>query len=231
MTAAPAPTTRTTDDVAKSSVVLIDDHPIVRQGLAQLLNDAPDLNVVAEAATPEEALDVLERAKPDIAIVDVSLQGRSGIELTKEIRERFPQTAVLVLSMHDESLHAERALRAGAKGYIMKQEATDKLLVAIRKVLAGEIYVSDTMASRMLQQVTGARPGQAIRNPLDRLTDREMEVFTMIGQGVGTRDIATKLGLSVKTVEAHREHIKDKLNLDSGRELMRYAMQHVMNGA
>jgi DNA-binding NarL/FixJ family response regulator len=210
-------------------VLLVDDHPIVRQGLAQLINQEPDLLVSAEVATARQALDLLDRpgAAPDIAIVDISLEDRSGIELIKEIRARWPQLPILVLSMHDEALYAERALRAGARGYIMKQEATDRVMTAIRKVLAGEIYVGERIAARLLGQLVSSGGGPSI-SPLRRLSDRELEIFTMIGRGLGTREIASKLFLSIKTVEAHREHIKEKLQLRSGTELMRAAVQYVL---
>jgi DNA-binding NarL/FixJ family response regulator len=208
----------------KRSVLLIDDHPIVRQGLSQLINQEHDLHVVSEAASAREALDAMDRGSPDIAIVDISLDDRSGIELIKDLRARDPNLPVLALSMHDEALYAERALRAGAKGYIMKQEATEKVMGAIRKVLEGQIYVSERMASRLLNQFVSAKPGEE-DSPLGRLSDRELEIFSMIGRGLGTREIANKLYLSIKTVEAHREHIKEKLKLKSGTELMRMAVQ------
>src|SRR3954467_11218073 len=211
----------------KRSVLLIDDHPIVRQGLSQLINQEHDLHVVSEAANAREALDAMERGSPDIAIVDISLDDRSGIELIKDLRARDPNLPVLALSMHDEALYAERALRAGAKGYIMKQEATEKVMGAIRKVLEGQIYVSERMASRLLNQFVSAKPGEE-DSPLGRLSDRELEIFSMIGRGLGTREIAGKLFLSIKTVEAHREHIKEKLKLRSGTELMRLAVQYAL---
>jgi DNA-binding NarL/FixJ family response regulator len=211
----------------KRMVLLIDDHPIVRQGLSQLINQEPDLHVSAEAASAREALDSLEKSRPDVAIVDISLEDRSGIELIKDLRNRDPELPILALSMHDEALYAERALRAGAKGYIMKQEATEQVMNAIRKVLEGQIYVSERMASRLLDQFVGAKPGED-ESPLGRLSDRELEIFSMIGRGLGTREIANKLFLSIKTVEAHREHIKEKLKLKSGTELMRMAVQYAL---
>jgi DNA-binding NarL/FixJ family response regulator len=211
----------------KRMVLLIDDHPIVRQGLSQLINQEPDLHVSSEAASAREALDSLEKSRPDVAIVDISLEDRSGIELIKDLRNRDPELPILALSMHDEALYAERALRAGAKGYIMKQEATEQVMNAIRKVLEGQIYVSERMASRLLDQFVGAKPGED-DSPLGRLSDRELEIFSMIGRGLGTREIANKLFLSIKTVEAHREHIKEKLKLKSGTELMRMAVQYAL---
>jgi DNA-binding NarL/FixJ family response regulator len=211
----------------KRMVLLIDDHPIVRQGLSQLINQEPDLHVSSEAASAREALDSLEKSRPDVAIVDISLEDRSGIELIKDLRNRDPELPILALSLHDEALYAERALRAGAKGYIMKQEATEQVMNAIRKVLEGQIYVSERMASRLLDQFVGAKPGED-DSPLGRLSDRELEIFSMIGRGLGTREIANKLFLSIKTVEAHREHIKEKLKLKSGTELMRMAVQYAL---
>lgn len=219
--------TSESDKPAKRTVLLVDDHPIVRQGLAQLINQEPDLHVAFEAASAKEAVEVLDRTTPDIAIIDVSLDDRSGIELIKDLRAKNEELPILALSMHDEALYAERALRAGARGYIMKQEATEKVMTAIHKVLAGQIYVSEKMAARLLNQFVAAKPGEE-ESPLKRLSDRELEIFSMIGRGLGTREIANKLYLSVKTVEAHREHIKEKLKLRSGTELMRMAVQHVL---
>jgi DNA-binding NarL/FixJ family response regulator len=207
--------------------LLIDDHPIVRQGLSQLVNQQPDLQVCAEAASARDALRAVEKSAPDIAVVDISLDDRSGIELIKDLRARLPSLPILALSMHDESLYAERALRAGAKGYIMKQEAIEKVMSAIRKVLDGQVYLSEKMSARLLDQFVSARPGDG-DSPLGRLSDRELEIFTMIGRGLGTREIANKLYLSIKTIEAHREHIKDKLRLKSGTELMRMAVQYAL---
>lgn len=206
----------------------MDDHPIVRQGLASLIDQQPDLQVCGEASDPQQAMQAVTECRPDIALVDISLGHVSGLELIKDLRSRAPDLPILVLSIHDEGFYAERALRAGAKGYVMKQEATEKVMTAIRKVLAGDVYVSETMAARMLTQFVGAPPSEGDESPIARLSDRELEIFTMIGRGLGTREIATKLFLSVKTVEAHREHIKDKLNLKSGTELMRHAVQYVL---
>lgn len=220
-------TTNTTTSVKKRAVMLVDDHPIVRQGLAELINQEPDLHVTAQAPSAGAALSALDQSTPDVVIVDISLEDRSGIELIKDLRSRKPDLPILALSMHDEALYAERALRAGAKGYIMKQEATDQVMTAIRKVLEGQIYVSERMAGRLLDQFVNTRPGDE-DSPLGRLSDRELEIFGMIGKGMGTRDIANKLFLSVKTIEAHREHIKEKLKLKSGTELMRMAVQHAL---
>jgi DNA-binding NarL/FixJ family response regulator len=205
-------------------VFVVDDHPIVRQGLAQLINQEADLMVCGEAEDARSTLDCLSLTRPDILIVDVSLEGPDGIDLLKEIRARDSRLPVLILSMHDESLYAERALRAGANGYIMKQEATELVLTAIRRILSGEIYVSERMARKMLQQfVSGGGPVR--HSSIDDLTDRELEVFRLVGQGLSTRQIAEKLHLSVKTVETYYAHIKDKLSLKTARELVQYAVE------
>lgn len=208
----------------KARVLLVDDHPIVRQGLAMLINAEPDLMVCGEASTGAEALQLVRTTQPDLVMIDISLEDRSGVELIREIRAMAGELPMLALSMHDESLYAERVLRAGGRGYVMKQEATEKLLTAIRRVLAGEIYLSPRMSTRLLGQLASAAPGGDV-SPISRLTDRELEVFTMIGRGLSTREIAEKLFLSVKTVEAHREHIKEKLGLRSSAELVRHAVQ------
>jgi DNA-binding NarL/FixJ family response regulator len=202
----------------------VDDHPIVRQGLALLINREPDLAVCGDAEEASSGLRLLEELKPNLVIVDLSLNGPDGLELLKNIRTRDPNLPVLILSMLDESLYAERALCAGANGYIMKQEATEKVLVAIRRILGGEIYVSDRMANRMLHRFVGGAPMQA-RSPIAELTDRELEVFRLIGEGHGTRQIAEQLHISVKTVESYQAHIKDKLSLKNSRELLQRAIR------
>jgi DNA-binding NarL/FixJ family response regulator len=207
-------------------VLLVDDHPIVRQGLAQMIDQEADLQVCGQAQGAVEAMEAIGREAPDVAVVDLSLPDGNGIDLVKQIRERWPGLAVLVLSMHDESLHAERALRAGAKGYIMKQEATETVLTAIRRVLHGDTYVSERMAERMLAKLVQGKAASPGGSPLERLSDREFQIFEMIGRGEVPREIAKQLGLSVKTVEAHRERIKEKLDLKSGAELIRLAMSY-----
>jgi DNA-binding NarL/FixJ family response regulator len=210
----------------KTRVFVVDDHPIVRQGLSQLINREPDLTVCGEAEDARTALDRIAPSEADILIVDVSLEGPDGIELLKTIRSRDSKLPVLMLSMHDESLYAERALRAGANGYIMKQEATERVLIAIRQILSGEVYVSDRMAQKMMQQFIH-RSRVANRSSMAELTDRELEVFRLIGQGHGTRQIAEELHLSVKTVESYYAHIKDKLSLRNARELVQHAVQWI----
>ena len=207
----------------KSRVLLVDDHPVIRQGLAALIREEPDLDVCGEASNAREALELIAAQNPEIALVDISLSGPDGIELIKDIKIRYPEVRVLVLSMHDESVYAERALRAGARGYLMKSEPLEKVMEAIRRVLMGEIHVSEQFASRLLHQVVG-QGHVAETSAMDRLSDRELQVFRSIGQGMGIREIAGELYLSVKTIEAHREHIKRKLGLASSGELLRYAI-------
>jgi DNA-binding NarL/FixJ family response regulator len=217
-----------TENPIKKKILVVDDHPIVRQGLALLINREPDLVVCGEAEEAMSAVQTLMSAKPDVLIVDISLSGRDGIDLLKSIRSTHPTLPVLILSMHDESVYAERALRAGANGYIMKQEATENVLVAVRRILTGEIYVSARIANQMLQHyITGS--GSLRDSSIADLSDRELQVFRLIGEGNGTRQIAEKLRLSVKTVESYQAHIKEKLSLRSARELMQRAIQWNMN--
>src|ERR1700691_2362416 len=212
----------------KKRILVVDDHPIVRQGLALLINREPDLVVCGEAEEAMGALHVLASARPDVLIVDISLNGPDVLDLLKSIRTTHPTLPVLILSMHDESIYAERALRAGANGYIMKQEATEKVLVAVRRILAGEVYVSDRIADKMLKHyITGS--GSLRNSSIADLSDRELEVFRLIGEGHGTRQIAEELYLSVKTVESYQAHIKEKLSLRSPRDLMQHAIQWNMN--
>jgi DNA-binding NarL/FixJ family response regulator len=214
--------------VTKKKILVVDDHPIVRQGLALMVNREADLVVCGEAEDASGALLVLASARPDVLIVDISLNGPDGLDLLKNIRTTHPSLPVLILSMHDESIYAERALRAGANGYIMKQEATEKVLVAVRRILSGEIYVSDRIANKMLKHyITGS--GTAKNSSVGDLSDRELEVFRLIGEGHSTRQIAQALHLSVKTVESYQAHIKEKLCLRSARELMQHAIEWNMN--
>lgn len=214
--------------VAKKRILVVDDHPIVREGLALLINRQADLVVCGEAEEATSAMHVLASARPDVLIVDISLNGPDGLDLLKNIRTTHPALPVLILSMHDESIYAERALRAGANGYIMKQEATEKVLVAVRRILNGEIYVSDYIANKMLKHyITGS--GTLRNSSIADLSDRELEVFRLIGEGHGTRQIAEELHLSIKTVESYQAHIKEKLSLHSARQLMQHAIQWNMN--
>lgn len=207
---------------------MVDDHPIVRHGLKKFLSLEADLIVCGEAEDYASAIAAAEKFQPDLAIIDISLKGRDGIDLIKALKAAHPGLGVLVLSMHDETVYAERALRAGARGYIRKQQANRFLMEAIHKVLNGEIYLSENMGAKMLRQFVGGEPVIA-NTPLSRLTDREMEVFQLLGQGKATSDIARDLRLSLKTVEAHRAHIRQKLHLKSGNELMIYAIRWYVN--
>src|SRR5271163_4113255 len=210
--------------VTKKTVFIVDDHPLLRQGLALLINREQDLTVCGEAEEAHTAMREIAAKNPDILIADISLNGPDGLDLLKNLRTLYPNLPVLILSMHDESIYAERALRARANGYIMKQEATEKVLVAVRRILSGDIYLSDRMANKLLHQYIS---GSAVdlRSRLSTLSDRELEVFRLIGEGRSTRQIAEKLHLSVKTVETYQAHIKDKLSLHSGRELVQHAIQ------
>ncbi|HMA92574.1 MAG TPA: response regulator transcription factor [Polyangiaceae bacterium] len=203
-------------------ILIIDDHPLLRKGLSALINQEPDLYVAAEAPDGERGLEILAGNQFDMATVDISLPGSDGIELVKTIKQRHGDLPVLVVSMHDEVLFAERALRAGARGFIMKQEAADCILRAIRRVLEGQIYVSERIATRMLKKLVGG-DNEASACSLDCLSDRELTIFRLIGKGYGTRQIAEELHLSIKTVESHRAHIKEKLEISSGTELVRCA--------
>lgn len=205
---------------------IVDDHPIVRRGLAQLIDQHADLQVTGEAESVDEAVTVLREGDYDLAIVDLSLKGLSGLELIKRLQAEQPDLPVLVLSMYDERFYAERALRAGAKGYIMKQEATEKVIEAIRRVLRGELYLSEQASQRMVRTFIDSDPREST-TPVDRLSDRELEVFQLLGQGYGTREVAEMLHLSIKTIETYRANIKQKLHLQNASELMQRAVQWV----
>jgi DNA-binding NarL/FixJ family response regulator len=205
------------------NVFVVDDHPIVRQGLVQLIEQEPDLKVCGEAADVKEARATLSKIVPDIVILDLSLRDSDGLELVKDIRSKYHQLPVLVLSMHDESIYAERLLSAGANGYIMKQAAADQLLVAVRRVLAGGIYVSERVGASMIERFAVSGRVQSA-NPIDRLSNREIQVLNLIGRGKTTREIAGNLNLSVKTVESHRQRIKKKLNLQTAPQLVQFAV-------
>ena len=208
----------------KKTVFVVDDHPLLRQGLAMLINRESDLMVCGEAEEAPTAMKALAAARPDIVIADISLNGPDGLDLLKNLRILYPDLPVLILSMHDESIYAERALRARANGYIMKQEATEKVLVAVRRILDGEIYLSYRMANKLLQQYMSGQTAET-DSRLTALSDRELEVFRLIGDGLGTRRIAEVLHLSIKTVESYQAHLKEKLSLRTGRELMQHAIQ------
>jgi DNA-binding NarL/FixJ family response regulator len=212
---------------ARKRILIIDDHPMMRDGLRQLIGNEPDLEVVGEADDAPTALEAAEKLKPDIAIVDITLRDCSGLELIKDLQIRAPNIAVLVLSMHDESLYAERVLRAGGRGYIMKQEGGKKIIEGIRRVLSGSAYVSDTISARILDAFSGRSQNQSA---VQSLTDREFEVFQLIGQGLSTSDMADKLHVSVKTIEVHRVNIKTKLNIPTAPELIRFAVRWIESG-
>jgi DNA-binding NarL/FixJ family response regulator len=205
-------------------IAIVDDHPIVRKGLTEVINHEPGMTVCGESDSSAGGLDIIRRERPDVAIVDLSLGLESGLNLVKQLDALLPDVRVLVLSMHDETLHAERVLAAGARGYIMKQEAMQNLSAAIRCVADGKTYVSPQMSDRILSRVSGGRRPPTDGAPVDRLTDREREVFGLIGRGMGTREIAEALSLSAKTVETYHARIKEKLGLANGHELIRAAI-------
>jgi DNA-binding NarL/FixJ family response regulator len=209
---------------AKARIFLVDDHPLVREWLTNLIHQQADLVVCGEAESAPPALDAVLKLRPDIAIVDISLKSGSGIELIKNIRAVAPEVAVIVLSMHDESLYAERALRAGARGYIMKRETAKKVIAAIRQVLQGKLYLSEPMQVHFAEKFVGGDP-PATSLPINQLSDRELEVFQLLGQGYETRQIAVALSISMKTVQAFCARIKEKLSLTSATELLREAVR------
>ena len=211
---------------SKTKIIIVDDHAIVRRGLSELVNGEDDLMVCGQAEDAHQAMQAIKTLKPDMVIVDISLKETSGMELIKDIKAQYPNLSVLALSMHDEAVYAERVLRAGAEGYIMKAEATENIVTAIRKVLSGQIYLSDRMAPKMVRKLVGVAPNMG-SSPINCLSDRELEVFSLIGQGYATRQIAEKLYLSIKTIETYRAHIKDKLNLADAAELLQYAIRWV----
>ena len=208
-------------------ILIVDDHPLVRTGLAQLIGDCPDLEVCGEAANMAEALRQVDELNPELAIIDLSLTGGSGLDLIEHIRARDRDTLMLVASMHDESLYAERVLAAGARGYINKQEAQERIIVAIRRVLGGKVYLSERMTERLL---SGRVEANGDKRDIDSLSNRELQVFELIGQGVATSGIAEQLNLSTKTIETHQARIKRKLGLESAHQLTQRAIRWVMSG-
>lgn len=227
---APAPATPAVPAPAESSagkqvrILLVDDHPLMRQGMKALIEQHHRFKVCGEAESAPRALELVAKLQPDLAIVDISLNSTNGIELTKGLRSQCPTMQVLIISMHDENVYAERALRAGAMGYVMKHEAGDKIIAAIDQVLGGEVHLSDRVKGRMLHRFVQHRTNVLI-SPMEKLSDREMEVFQLLGNGYGTREIANLLNLSVKTIDSYREHLKEKLNLATGNDLVRHAIQ------
>ena len=204
----------------------MDDHPFMRAGLAQLIERQADLAICGEAGDPAAASRELENTRPDLVLTDITMPGRSGLEFIKDLKATHPDLPILVVSMHDEVIYAERALRAGARGYIMKEAGGEALLAAVRRVLGGEIYVSPRMSAKILDAVSGRRP-RGSHSPIEKLSDREFEVFQLIGHGKTTRDIAAQLHLSPKTVDVHRAHIKEKLELKDATALVRHAVRWV----
>ena len=205
-------------------ILVVDDHPMTRAGLAQLINLQPDLKVCCEASNPVEALQKIAKGNPDLVLTDLTMPGRNGTELIKDILALYPGMPILVVSVHDEVIYAERALRAGARGYIMKEAGGQKMLEAVRRVLGGQVYVSERMAATMLNEFAGRRP-RGSHSPIERLSDREFEIFQLIGQGKSTREIAHQLALSAKTVDTHRAHIKEKLELTDTTSLICHAVR------
>jgi DNA-binding NarL/FixJ family response regulator len=207
-------------------ILLIDDHPIMRHGLAQLLGAEDGLIICGQAGSARDGLAAAHQLKPDLVIIDLTLPDKHGLEVLKDLQVQHPGLRCLVLSMHDEDLYAERALRAGARGYIMKEAAADHLVTAVRKILSGGLYLSETVASKMIEQLSGVR-GKTGATGIENLTDRELEVLALIGEGVATKNIADRLSISARTVEAHRAHIKEKLDFSDGAALVKYAVQWV----
>jgi DNA-binding NarL/FixJ family response regulator len=225
--AAPAPApVRPASTEKKISIFIVDDHPLVRQGLAQVINAEADMMVCGEAEDAPKALHLVNAKNPDLVIVDISLRGNNGLELIKNIKALKHNLPILVFSMHDETVYAQRALRAGARAYVMKQESADKIVTAIRRIMSGDIYVSNRVADQVLHQLVNGS-GDPGGSPVDRLSDRELEVIQLIGRGLSTREIASSLNLSVKTIESHRAHIKEKLNLRNATELVQFSVQWV----
>ena len=211
---------------ARKKILVADDHPMTRDGVTHLLNKQTDLTVCGEAGNPSQALLEIEKSRPDLLLTDMTMPGRSGIEFIKDVVALHPGLAILIVSMHDEVIYAERALRAGARGYIMKEAGGEKLLIAVRRVLDGQVYVSEGMSARILDNLSAKKP-RGSNSPIEKLSDREFEVFQLIGQGKSTRDIARQLHLSPKTVDVHRGHIKVKLELKDVTSLVRFAVRWV----
>jgi len=210
-----------------SRILLVDDHPIVREGLSQFINHEPGLSVCGMAGDAAEAMEQIQKTAPDLVVADLSLSGKPGLEFVKDVSSHYPSLPILVLSIHDESLWAERVLRAGAEGYIMKSQATQKIVAAIRHILSGSIWVSEQVNATLLQkQISHRKPAPG--SPLEQLSDRELEVFQCIGRGMSIREIAAAFHLSRKTVDVHRDHIREKLCIKSSNELIRYAVSHVL---
>ncbi len=213
----------------KARIFVVDDHALLRRGLADLINSEPGMELCGEAANLGDAYSEISRVSPDLVIVDVSLDGNDGVELTKELKRRWENLLILAYSMHEEEIYAERLLRAGARGYVMKKHPPETLLDAMKQILAGKTYLSERMADRLIGKASvDSEEKESGRTAVNKLSDRELEVFRLIGQGMSTANIADKLCLSVKTIETYREHLKQKLNLESGVELVRYAVEWIV---
>jgi DNA-binding NarL/FixJ family response regulator len=210
---------------AKKRILVVDDHPMTREGIVQWIRGEPDLAICGEAETSAQALEIVTRRKPDLVLTDIGLPDKLGIELIKDIKALCPETLILVISMHDETLYAERVLRAGARGYITKAEGGETLLQAIRRVLGGQIYVSERMSARIVEAFSGQVSAE--RTGIERLSDREFEIFQLLGKGISTQEIGDRLHLSIKTVDAHRANIKGKLQIKSSAELISYAARWI----
>lgn len=227
--------TATTNSVSrgtKTQVLIVDDHAMICRGVSDLVNAEHDMEICGEARTMQEAMALAAKVKPDLMIVDVSLHGNNGIELMKNLVSRWPSVPILAYSMHDESIYAERSLRAGAMGYVMKQSSPETLLAAMRQILKGKIFLSEAMSEKLLgRMVRAGATTEITASPIDKLSDRELEVLELLGRGMRTSEIADKLCLSIKTIETYREHLKQKLSLSSGQELLRYAIEWSLNGS
>lgn len=209
-----------------ASIMIVDDHPIVANGIQQLIDREPDMKVIQSVQDAESAIRFIEKLTPDLLVVDISLKGSTnGIDLIKSLKKRYPKIKSLVLSMHEENLYAERAIKAGAKGYIMKNDLTDNIVKAIRSILSGNLYLSETITSKLLNHMVNEEEEKDDETEIKKLSDREFEVFQFISKGVKTSDIAKEINISVKTVEAHKLRIKNKLNLKSSTELNKYAIE------
>jgi DNA-binding NarL/FixJ family response regulator len=212
--------------MSRKKIMLVDDHPMMRAGLAQFINKQADMKICCEFGSAAEAFEAFGQFEPDLVLTDITMPGKGGIEFIKDLLATNPKLAILVVSMHDEAVYAERVLRAGARGYIMKEAGGENFLAAIRQVLSGQVYVSPRISAKILDNLTGRTPRGA-NSPVEKLSDREFEIFELIGQGKGTRDIATQLHLSPKTVEAHRGHIREKLELKDATALVHQAIRWV----
>jgi len=214
--------------ISRTQILIVDDHPVVRDGLASIINHQRDMNVCGEAEEANDAMNAIAESNPDLVIVDISLKCSDGIELTKSIKAKYPKLSIIVFSIHDESVYAERSLLAGAKGYLMKDAVSENIIKAIRTVLSGEIYVSSTILKQFMHQIAGDKTGDT-NTPIENLSNREFEIFRLIGQGYKSSQIASQLHLSAKTIETYRSRVKLKLNLSNAAELLQYSIKWSMS--